>query len=305
MDTYMTVTCYGDRCEEAADAAEAEIKRLDDLLSTGNPASEISLINSTGSGVLSEDSRAMVEESMRLYEITDGLYDITIYPVMKLWGFTDQNYRVPEKEELEKVRSAVGSNRLKYDNGTLTLDENQGIDLGAIAKGYTSARLTEIFGEYDLSGGVISLGGNVQLYGTKPNGQLWKCGIREPDADASVQDMMGVLETEACAVITSGAYERYFTGEDGNTYHHIINPHTGYPAVNGLKSVTIVSSNGMLADALSTACFVMGKDGAEEFWRTYGDDFEMILMTEDQEIYITEGIAEQFSSDHHVNVINR
>ena len=303
MDTYMTVTCYGERAEEACGAAEAEIKRLDSLLSVGSADSEISILNSTGSGALSSDSNLMVEKALEIYGSTGGTFDITIYPVMELWGFTTHEYNVPDEASLSEVLSLVGSDKLTYEDGTLTLAAGQGIDLGGIAKGYTSDRLMEIFEEYDLNSGLISLGGNVQLYGAKPDGSLWKCGIRDPHESASAQDVYGVLQAEDCAVITSGAYERYFTDDDGNVYHHIIDPATGYPAASGLISATIVSESGVLADALSTAVYVMGLNAASEFWRSHSSDFDMILMTEDDEVYITEGLEGSFSTDYKVHVI--
>lgn len=305
MDTYMTVTCYGENAAEACDAAEAEIKRLDSRLSTGDPESEISRLNAAGSASLSSDSRIMLEKALDVYQKTDGAFDITIYPVMQLWGFFTHDYSVPDEDQLANVMQTVGTDRLSYESGNITLPEGGGIDLGGIAKGYTSDRLMKIFSEYDLVSGLISLGGNVQLYSTKPDGSLWRVGIRDPHENASANDVLGVLEASDCAVITSGAYERYFEDEDGNIYHHIIDPSTGYPAESGLISSTIVSESGMLADALSTAVFVMGPEKASEFWRDSSYDFDMILMTEDDEVYITEGLENSFSTDYKLNIIRR
>lgn len=302
MDTYMTVTCYGDRAQEAVDAAEKEILRLDELLSVGNPDSEISKLNEAGEGELSNDSKIMVEEALAVNERTGGAFDITVYPLMQLWGFTTQDYKVPKQEELKKVLETVGSGQLALKDGRLALGKGQGIDLGGIAKGYTSDRLMEIFEEYGLVSGIISLGGNVQLYGTKPDGSLWKCGIRDPHASDSDSSLLGVLQTADCAVITSGAYERYFE-EDGKTYHHIIDPATGYPADNGLISVTIVSRQGILADALSTACYVMGLEKTIDFWKSSPEEFDLILMTADDEVYVTAPLKDAFSTDYPVHVI--
>ena len=300
MDTYMTITCYGANCEAAADAAEEEIHRLDRLLSVGNPESEISRLNESGTAQLSEDSQIMVEQSLKLYQDTEGAFDISVYPLMVLWGFTSGEYTVPSKEEIAETLERTGSGRMQYENGCLTLAEGQGIDLGGIAKGYTSDRLMEIFADYGLTSAIISLGGNVQLYQCKPDGSLWKCGIRNPDQEGDPSEMMGILQARDCAVITSGAYERYFEGADGTVYHHIIDPSTGFPAKHGLKSVTVVSRNGMLADGLSTACYVMGLEKTLDFWRSSEEEFDLILMTDDNEIYITEGITEQFETEYPV-----
>lgn len=305
MDTYMTITCYGVNAEAAADAAEAEIKRLDDLLSVGKADSEISRLNNEGSANISEDSAIMIREALELFEETDGAFDIAVYPVMVLWGFTSHEYHVPTQEELESVLKLVGSDRIVFSGDSVRLENGQGVDLGGIAKGYASDRLSAIFEEYGLVSGLISLGGNVQLYGAKPDGSSWRCGIRDPLDPDSPENVCGVLSAENCAVITSGAYERNFTSEDGISYHHIIDPRTGFPAENGIISSTIVSESGMLADALSTAVYVMGLDNASEFWRSSAHDFDMILMTDDGEIYITEGLDGSFKTSYPLHVIKQ
>ncbi len=305
MDTYMTVTCYGERCEEAVEAAENEIRRLDDLLSVGNADSEISTVNRDGTATLSEDTVEMVAEALSLYDTTGGAFDITVYPLMQLWGFTTGDFAVPDTAALAEALVQSGSDKVTLDGDTVILSEGQGIDLGGIAKGFTSARLMEIFKEYDLVSGVVSLGGNVQCYGTKPDGSLWRCGIQDPNHPDS-DSYLGVLSLADKAVITSGAYERYFVDEaTGETYHHILDPKTGYPASNGLLSVSVVSADGMLADGLSTACYVMGLEQSIDYWRTYGSDFDLILMDEAGEVYVTEPIAEQFTSDFTVHVISQ
>jgi thiamine biosynthesis lipoprotein len=306
MDTYMTVTCYGEQCQAALDASLAEIQRLDDLLSVGNGDSEISIINANGSGTLSPETLEMVQTAMELSNQTQGAFDITIAPLMELWGFTTGNFSVPNAVELQSLLDCVGSDRLTLQDATLTLAQGQGIDLGGIAKGYTSGRLMEIFAEYDLVSGVVSLGGNVQCYGAKPDGSLWRCGIQDPLNPDDTANLLGILSVENRAVITSGAYERYFVDDaTGETYHHILDPKTGYPVHAGLISVTVVSQNGMLADGLSTACYVIGLEESVNYWQEYGADFDLILMTEDGEIYVTEPLADAFTSDYPTHVITK
>ena len=305
MDTYMTVTCYGTQCEAAVDAAAEEIVRLDELLSVGSPQSEIFGVNTSGSGVVSEDTAMMIEKSIALYGETNGAFDITVYPLMELWGFTSGNYAVPDEAELARVLGAVGSNKLAYDTDTreLHLSPGQGIDLGGIAKGFTSDRIMEIFADYGIASGIVSLGGNVQLYGAKSDGTDWRIGVQDPYAGDEGGTLMGVLTARDCAVITSGAYERYFVDEDGTAYHHILDPKTGYPANNGLISVTIVSPSGVLADGLSTACYVMGLDAAAEYWRSSAESFDMILMTDTGDVYITEPLSNCFTTDYPLHII--
>lgn len=303
MDTYMTITAYGEKSQEAVDAAVMEIQRLDKLLSVGNSSSEVCQLNNSGNIKMSEDIKELMKTSKWIFENTDGAYDITIYPLMELWGFTKTQQAVPDQKDIDTILSCCGFEKLKIDNETLTLGKNQGIDFGGIAKGYTSARIMTIFKEYGINSGVVSLGGNVQCCGVKTDGSLWRCGITNPNAPDDTTNLLGVINVRDKAVITSGGYERFFE-ENGQTYHHIMNPKTGYPADSGLRSVTIVSENGTLADGLSTACFVMGRDRAVQFWKNNKDQFDMILMTDKNEIIITEGIKEAFSSDMNYEIVD-
>ena len=295
MDTYMTVTAYGDNAQKGVTDAVAEIQRLDNLLSIGKEDSEISKLNKSGSAALSDDTAVMVAKALDLYKSTGGAFDITVLPLMELWGFTIQEYYVPTEDEIQSTLQRVGADKLAWDESTqtLTLGDKQEIDLGGIAKGFTSSRIMEIFKKDGVTCGMVSLGGNVHLLGTKQDGSAWRVGIQDPN---NTDDMLGVLQANDCAVITSGAYERNFE-KDGVTYHHIIDPATGKPSNSGLTSVTIVSKDGTLADGLSTSLFVMGKDKAIAYWKQHADEFDTILVDKDRNVYITEGIVGNFSPD--------
>ena len=296
MDTVMMITAYGDEAQEAADAAEEEIRRLDALFSVGEADSDIALLNANGQVLAEADTVALMERSLEVSDETGGAFDITIYPLMEAWGFTTQNYRIPEQKTIDSLLEHVDADGVNVDekSGLLTLAEGTRIDLGGIAKGYTSSRIMEIFAKYDVVSGMVSLGGNVQVYRTKPDGSPWKVGIENPDPNAA--DYIGTLAVSDAAVITSGGYERYFE-QDGKVYHHILDPKTGYPAQSGLTSVTIVSPDGTLADGLSTALFVMGKETALSYWRAHADTFDCILVEEDGTITVSGGIADVFSSE--------
>ena len=297
----MSFTAYGKNSEKAVDAAVKEVQRLDALLSTGNPDSEVSVINRKGSGTLSEDTQAILTEAMEIYKDTDGLFDVTIYPLMQLWGFPTQEYHVPTESELQEALAKVDASQIVIDGDQVTLGVGQQMDLGGIAKGYTSARIMEIYREYGITSGMVSLGGNVQTLGTKPDGKDWKIGIQNPDGQQG--SLLAALPVENKAVITSGGYERYFE-EDGNTYIHILNPKTGYPADSGLVSVSIISENGMLADALSTSLYLMGEEKAAEYWRAHADAFDMILEDKDGTLYVTEGISQEIQTDNTTIVLS-
>lgn len=321
MDTYMTFSAYGEDAEAALDEAEEEILRLDQLLAAESEDSEVAQLNKNGGGQLSDDTAYLIERSIALNEETEGAFEITVYPVKQAWGFTDENYRIPTEEELKELLPLVGSDQLELDveNKTVTYQKaGMKIDLGGITKGYASSRLTDIFMKHDVQG-MINLGGNVQVYGPKPDGSDWRVAIQAPErteentlpwlsqaasgsASLAGLDYIGVLETNSQAVITSGGYERYFE-KDGVYYHHIIDPKTGYPSDADLVSVTIVSEDGTLADGLSTSMFVLGLDKASEIWRAHSDEFDMILMDTDGKMYATEGIKDQFTSDLEIHWI--
>ncbi|MDE7211580.1 MAG: FAD:protein FMN transferase, partial [Lachnospiraceae bacterium] len=253
--------------------------------------------------MVSADTVYLLKRAQQLYGQTMGAFDITIYPLMQAWGFTDKEYRVPDAEEIEKLLEKTDAMQVMVDeeNGRVEFGmDGMQIDLGGIAKGYTSARIMEIYKEAGIASGLVSLGGNVQALGTKPDGTLWRIGLQHPDKGG----YLGILQVKDKAVITSGGYERYFE-QDGVRYHHILDPATGYPARSGLISVTVVSADGALADGLSTSLFIMGKERAVQFWREHADAFDMVLYTEEGELYVTEGVSGDFSAEIPVNVIGR
>ena len=304
MDTYMTVTAFGSHAEEAVAQAVAEINRLDALLSTGSADSEVSKINQGLEKNLSEDTTYLLSRSLELYDSTDHVFNIAVYPLMEAWGFTSGNYRVPDQSTLDDLLTYTEVSKINFNQKDASVDfdmEGMKIDLGGIAKGYTSTKIMDIYKNCGVTSGLVNLGGNVQVLGTKTDGSAWRIGIQDPQNSESY---LGALSVADKAVITSGGYERYFE-QDGKTYHHIIDPTTGYPAENGLISVTIVSADGTLADGLSASLFIMGKDKAIAYWQAHSDEFDMILMDDVRGIYVSEGIADDFTSDLDYEVVKK
>lgn len=304
MDTYMTLTAYGEHAQEAVDKAAERVEALDALLSTGNENSEIYQLNQNGEATLSEEGGYLVERALELYKKTEGAFDIAIYPVMQAWGFPTQDYHVPDDDTLKEKLALADASKVNYDKDTRIIffdQDGMEIDLGGIAKGYTSSQIMQIYQDCGVTSGLVNLGGNVQALGCKTDGSKWRVAIQSPD---DTEEYLGILEIEDQAVITSGGYERYFE-EDGVTYHHIIDPAIGYPADSGLISVTIVSDDGTLADGLSTSLFIMGEEKAAQFWRENSDEFEAIMETSDGELYVTEGIADSLTTDMDVTVIEK
>ena len=296
MDTVMELTAYGDNGQAAVTEGEELVGNIEKQLSTEIEESAVSKLNKNKSAVFEDDTRHLMETALATGDMTNGAFNISIYPLMKEWGFISQEYKVPDSETIKELLSNTDLSEIKINTDTNEIaleNKDMEIDLGGIAKGYTSDSLINLFKEKGIKSGMVNLGGNVQLLGTKPNGSLWRVGIRSPYEDV---DFLGILSASDVAVITSGGYERYFE-QDGNIYHHIMDPATGFPADNGLVSVTVVSKDATLADALSTALYVMGKDKAIDFWRKHTDSFDMILMDNNDELYISEGIYDSFSSD--------
>lgn len=291
MDTYMTITAYGENSQKAVNAAETEVKRLEKLWSVTDENSEIYNINHSFEPVeVSSDTSELLNFGLEMGERTNGALDITLYPVLAEWGFTTVDYKVPDDERIRELLLNTGREKVIIDGNTITTPENLSVDLGSMGKGKAGDRVIEILKENGVTSALLDLGGNVQAEGSKPDGSDWKIGLQNPFGEGN----FGVLEISDCAVISSGGYERYFE-QDGQKYWHILDPSTGKPANSGIVSSTIVGSEGKLCDALSTAIFVMGEEKAVDLWQS-SDDFEMILVTDDSKVIISEGLKDKFTS---------
>lgn len=304
MDTVMEVAAYGPKAEEAVQEAEGQIKALENKLSRTKADSLVSGLNRDGSiRHLTYDYWNLIARAKEYRDATNGAFDITIAPIMDAWGFTGDQFRVPEQSELNELLKHVNSDEIQVQEEpsySVTLGEGQAIDLGGIAKGYTSDLVEQTFRANGIESGKISLGGNVFVLGGKPDGSDWRVGIKDPRNESGLAAILSLRDAYA---ITSGGYERYFE-ENGKTYHHIIDPSIGYPADSGLLSVTVVAAdngpdwagagNGAMCDAFSTALFVMGEEQALDFWRNGGYDFDLVLVTEDGRVVITAGLADRF-----------
>ena len=313
MDTFMTLKLYrGDHTAEetraALSAAMDEIIRIEKLFSVTDPESELSALNRGETlDQPSADIITLLSLCRELNITTSGIYDITIYPLMLAWGFTtDEGPSVPTAEEIEKALAQIDSQAV-----TVTLREDGGysvnaggalLDLGSIAKGYAGQRAADLLRERGFDSGILVLGGNVQTLGKKPDGSGFLVGIADPQAPegvistVSTDALNGIFTAEAkdapasYAIVTSGTYQRNFT-ENGKTYHHIMDPITGYPCDNGLASVTVICPNGAMADGLSTSLFLLGYEEAMEYYRNHGG-FEAIFIKENGEIMKTDGLSE-------------
>ena len=304
MDTYMNLKAYTYDGEQALKEAEARINELENELSSTLETSDVWKVNhSDGKEILvSDDTAFLIEKALEMGRITNGDLDISIYPVLKEWGFTTEEYHVPKKNKLNDLLKNVDYSKIRLKDKNVSIPEDAEIDLGALAKGYTGDEIMNIFKTHDIESAIISLGGNVQALGSKPDGSDWKVAVRDPFNP--VTDMC-IVEIHDKAVITSGNYERFFTDDDGTKYWHIIDPSDGYPAANGFVSVTVIGENGLICDNLSTALFVAGTKGYIGIIKEY-PDYDFIFVTDEKKLYYTNGIEEKFQNISSMNaeVIN-
>ena len=292
MDTIMTVTVYGGNSEKLVHGAGELLCDMSALWSVTDENSEIYEINhSSGEPVeVSAETTELISFALEMSSLTDGALDVTLYPIIKEWGFTTGEYKIPTEERLSQLLKLTGTEKIAIHENGVTVAESTEIDLGAVAKGYAGDRLYKYLTENGVTSALLDLGGNIHAIGTSPDGSPWRLGVRSPDGNGNI----AVLEISDMAAVTSGGYERYFIGDDGKRYCHIIDPETGCPADSGLASVTIVGSQGALCDALSTAVYIIGAEKAEALWRRIGG-FEMILITDDGDMLITEGLQDALS----------
>ena len=300
MDTYMNLRAYGPKAAGGLKAAKEEILRLEDLWSVTREDSEIFALNRDGVADVSADTIGILEQSKQVAERSGYAFDVTVLPLVSAWGFHGGEYRIPGGEELQKALRLVGSEGIEIEGGRVTLKTpGAGVDLGAVAKGCASHRAVQTLREAGVTSALVSLGGNVQALGAKPDGTPWRVAVQDP---FDPNGYAGTLELTDRAAVTSGTYQRNFE-RDGKIYHHLLDPSTGYPADNSLASVTIVTGDGTLADALSTALLVMGMDEAVALWRSGVYSFDMVLVERNGVVSITEGLEGVFSSENGVSVI--
>lgn len=295
MDTYMTFTVYDDSARNAQKAlqqAEERIGEVEALWSVTDTNSDIYAVNHSGGQPVSvhEETANLLSFALEMAKQTGGALEPTLYPVLTAWGFTTDENRIPSKEQIDRLLQVVGYDRVVLDEKNIILEDGMMLDLGAVGKGYAGDEAEKVLQDNGITSALMDIGGNIQAIGVKPDGSEWRLGLRNPFGEG----ILGTLQIADCAVVTSGNYERYFIGEDGVRYGHIVDPVTGYPVDNGLASVTVIADEGRLCDALSTSLFVMGLEEAVKYWESH-QDFDMILVTEERKIYITDGIKDRFN----------
>jgi thiamine biosynthesis lipoprotein len=300
MGTILTITVTGlDNVEadRAIEAAIAEVDRLENLLSTRKPESDLSKLNreaAKGWVIPSAETFRLLQMSLRYSRLTNGAFDVTAGPLVSLWGFHDRrDRRPPSSEELKRTRESVGYDKIEIDEQNKAVRfavAGMEVDFDGIAKGYTVDKACEVLRNLGVKSGLVDLGGNIYAIGVPPGRDTWRIAVRNPRSNDSV----GTLRITEKGVASSGQYVRYVEYEN-HKYGHIVDPRNGLP-VEGVLGTTIVAPDGITADILSTATFVLGLEKAREIIRS--EDVEGLLITDDGKggmiIYVSEGLKGNF-----------
>lgn len=291
LDTVVSVTVYDEAHTGTIDECLALCARYEKMFSRTDPESELYALNAAGSMTVSDELLEVIKTALHYCQVSGGRFDITMGAVSDMYGFSSGSPSLPSAEAVSEALSHTGYEKIIIEGSTVTLSDPEAvIDLGAIAKGYIADRLAEMLVERGVDSAIIDLGGNILCLGSKPDGGEYKVGIQYPYkgsdqiiTTASLRDM---------SVVTSGVYQRYFE-ENGKTYHHILDPDTGYPLDSGLVSVSIISSRSVDCDALSTTAFALGLEEGMALINSL-EGVWAVFITEDMEIHYSQGFDDEF-----------
>lgn len=296
-DTIVTVRVYDSRVTDAHfNEIEQLLERIDQRMNRQRAGSEIDNVNKKAGQAavqVSEETFHVVTTALKYASDSDGRFDPSIGPLVDLWGIGSDNASIPAAGLIKQTLQLVNHNDVTVNEDTHAIMLNRAgmsLDLGAIAKGYAADIIGEYLEEQGFASAIIDLGGNILAKGTKPNGQPWSIGIQAPDKQRGTS--LGMLRVTDQTVVTSGVYERYFE-ENGQVYHHILSPQSGYPVANDLLSVTIITDKSIDADAMSTTVFSLGLDSGMTFVEAQSNA-EAIFVASDKKVYLTSGLKDRF-----------
>lgn len=295
MDTVITLRLAANDVDNAAlGSAAASVKeltaKLEGILSCHDDTSELAALNRDIHLQIETDETllAVLDTAFTISELTGGTYDPTIGALTELWNVGGGG-PVPKEREIVEALTHKGIDKLILEGTTITKnDTSLKLDLGGIGKGYALQQILACLSATDVPYGLVSMGGNIGVFGQKPDSTPYQIGVKDPHDTSTI---VGYLYIPSGFVSVSGNYERFFR-EDGKLYHHILDPETGWPADSGLSSVAVYTQNGASADALSTALFVMGLEGSMAFYESEKMQFEAVFITEDSRIHLTPGLVE-------------
>lgn len=296
MGTIINIKAYGKNTDKAVQASVDKISDIENKMSLNISTSEINKINKNA-GIapvkVSKNTFDVVKASLIYSEKTKGSFDITVEPLVSIWGIGTDKARIPSKDEISNALKLINYKDVVINEKESTImlkRKGQAIDLGAIAKGYTADELKKVLLSYNVSSAFLNLGGNVYVLGNKPDKTPWKIGVQNPLEPRG--DYLGIVSVSDKSVVTSGNYERFFE-KNGKRYHHIFDTKTGYPAEKGLISVSIISDKSIDGDALSTSVYTLGLDEGKKLIESL-KDVEAVFVTNDKKVYTTSGLKDTF-----------
>ncbi|KEI93577.1 FAD:protein FMN transferase [Clostridium botulinum] len=296
MGTIINIKAYGKNADKAVQSSVDKISDIENKMSLNISTSEVNKINKNA-GIapvkVSKNTFDVVKASLIYSEKSKGSFDITVEPLVSIWGIGTEKARIPSKDEINKALKLINYKDViinEKESTVMLKRKGQAIDLGAIAKGYTADELKKVLLNYNVSSAFLSLGGNVYVLGNKPDKTLWKIGVQNPLEPRG--DYLGIVSVSDKSVVTSGNYERFFE-RNGKRYHHIFDTKTGYPAEKGLISVSIISDKSIDGDALSTSVYTLGLDEGKKLIEGL-KGVEAVFVTNDKKVYITSGLKDTF-----------
>lgn len=297
MGTVIKVTLYDSDDESILNDIFNKVKELEANLSINENGTLVDKINESA-GIepvkVDDDTYEVIKKGLEYSKVSNGLFDITIGPLVKLWSIGLPEQKLPTQEEIDSKLPLIDYNDLVLDDSEKTVylkRPGMMIDLGGIAKGFTADIISEILTERGVKSAIIDLGGNIFAHGNKNNTDFWKIGIQNPLSERG--GIIGSIQVKNKSVVTSGTYERYFE-ENGVRYHHILSPKTGYPYENNIAGITIVSDKSVDGDALSTSVFAMGVEDGLKFVNSR-DGIDAIFVTNENKVYLSDGIKDNFT----------
>jgi thiamine biosynthesis lipoprotein len=294
--TWCTVNIVEGGGTKALEVAFSELHRLDELLSSFKPESEVSAVNRAAGGkavVVSPDTFDAIKSALDYARLTEGVVDPTVEPLVALWGIGTDHARVPSKQEIAAALKLVDWKSVELDETKSTVrlvKPGMALDLGAFAKGWAADRIRDDLAKAGVKAAIIDLGGNIFVFGKKKDGKPWKVGIQDPDKERG--SYMGIVSTYGASVTTAGVYERFFI-QDGLRYHHILDLANGYPARSGLLAVTVIADTSALADGIDTALLILGREkGMALASRIPG--IQVIMADEQGKVWLSPGANKSF-----------
>ncbi len=291
--------------EKTEDFVEKRIQELSAKWDAQNSDSEIAKLNNTrGNDHLSEETVQLLLNCIALSEKTDGLLDITLYPLTRLWGFEGNEPKIPQEMLMSLMFSKCGMDTISVSDNKFTLDQFTMLNPSAVTKGYAADLIASELKKDGCKAALIRLEDHVRTVGNRDEGKKWNVALTDPFKNDRVFSYVSV--DGDLSVATKGTFRNYFE-EDGKRYCDIFDPRNGKPIDNDLTSVTVICESGITADAYATACIILGSKEAAEFYQNT-DGFELVMVKNDGAILVSEGISNSITfskSDQEVEVIKK